>query len=225
VGVFVIEKNGDKLAEIRDGSGLWGVCTMDYPRLTHPNNLLARRTVQRDEGVLPMRPDRLLTDGRVFTRKVHRAKLAVLVDCSGSMGWDSEELHDFLTTLPATTVGYYSGTNDCGGPGTLRVVADHGRRCDDRYAVAPAGHGNDIDGPALAWLGTQRADIKLWVSDGGVTGAGNPSTLHKDVRRLMKAGRIQCVPNKQAAMDVAQGKRMHRPGRGFYDEYEEEETA
>jgi len=216
-GEYLVEKDGDKITEVRDGEGLWGVMTMEYPRLKHPNNLLARRTVQRDEGVLPMRPDRVLTDGRMFTRKVHRAKLAVLVDCSGSMGWTPETLHDFLKALPATTVGYYSGSYDSGGPGVLRVVADRGRRCDDEYACQPHGHGNDVDGPALAWLGAQKADMKLWVSDGGVTGAGSTADLRRETKRLMKAGRIQMVPDKETAMAVAQGKRAFEPGRGFHE--------
>lgn len=195
----------DMRGEDADGAEFWwGPMTVDEPPRPKRTSAWTRRTRQRDEGVVLARPDRLLTDGRVFTRKARKrgADVGVVVDCSGSMGLTDAELSELLEALPGATVAFYSGSSDSGGPGTLRVVAKDGRRVTSEYVGAPHGQGNDVDGPALAWLNRQDVNHRFWISDGGITGGGSHTGLRKDTERHLRRGNIMQVEDYRTVVQV-----------------------
>jgi hypothetical protein len=124
---------------------------------------------------------RSLTDGRCYRRNVTRAAKGgtVLIDTSGSMNLEPEQVHAVLAALPAATVAIYSGAHD---KGTVSVIAKDGK-CASAAAIkrriAEVGGGNIIDGPALRWLAAQ-AEPRLWVCDGIVTGCHDAAAAHLD---------------------------------------------
>jgi hypothetical protein len=140
-----------------------------------------RRTLAVPAGSRLGQIRRSLTDGRCYRRTVQRLAKGgtVLIDTSGSMHLDPEQVHAVLAALPAATVAIYSGTND---KGTVSIIAKGGK-CASADAIAnrieDAGTGNIVDGPALRWLATQ-AEPRLWVCDGIVTGCGDAAAAHLD---------------------------------------------
>lgn len=122
----------------------------------------------RDEGTIPSAVYRLPVDGRVFTRSRKAVGGTVLVDASGSMELDSNDLAAIVDAAPAGRVAIYCGAKYCGG--RVTIVADNGRRAADRdIQAARIGGCNLIDGPALKWLARQPGP-RIWVSDGLVNG-------------------------------------------------------
>ena len=85
----------------------------------------------------------------------------VLIDASGSMNFDGNDILEIMNEVPAVTIAMYNGT---GRFGNLRIIARNGRRVDDDYIDYHSGRGNVIDKPALEWLGRQEPK-RLWVSD------------------------------------------------------------
>jgi len=121
----------------------------------------------RDEGSVLAAPYRLPVDGRVFVHHKRVLGGTVLIDGSGSMRLDDDDLHRILKVAPAATVAIYSGRSKSG---TLCIVAAKGKAATAEGLVhARCGCGNVVDGPALQWLAKQ-PEPRLWVSDGVVTG-------------------------------------------------------
>ena len=60
--------------------------------------------------------------------------------------------------------------------------------------------GNEIDGPAIAWLAAQKGP-RVWLFDGGATGSGDDACLTDEMRKELDyhqtTGRIQVLdPSK-----------------------------
>ncbi len=131
---------------------------------------------------------RMTTDGNMWQvkKKRQRGGGAVLVDTSGSMSWDKEDLQRLLEALPFATVAVYAGVNT--DAGITHIVAKNGKRMD---RVPKVGGYNVIDGPALDWLAGQD-EPRIWISDGFVTGVGEEQTanLLVDVAEKMEASSI-----------------------------------
>ena len=127
------------------------------------------------EGARLGRLHRFCLDRAVFRRPVRRWGGSVLIDTSGSMRLDSEDIDAILAaTRGVALVAIYSGR---GAEGELRVVARGGHRA-AADQLEPYGGGNIVDLPALDWLARQPRP-RIWVSDGGVTGVGdNASPEH-----------------------------------------------
>jgi hypothetical protein len=174
----------------------------------------SRKHTAREEGVIPSAMHRFATDGRIFKQPAHRPEpLTVLVDCSGSMSWDHEQLQELLDKVPATTVALYSGN---GHQGKLRIVAEKGKKCEDRYVGQPMGGSNTIDGIALRWLAKHKGK-KLWVSDGYVNGLGGSDyTLHKDAAAVVLKHKIMRVRHHPEAMEVISRRRPFKPSSRRY---------
>jgi hypothetical protein len=210
---FVCEDEG--MPPPKQGQG-WEKMRIERVPLDHPSRAYpSRKWTSREEGVIPSAMHRYATDGRIFKQPAHRAEpLTVLVDCSGSMRWNWEDLRTLLDKAPATTVALYSGSGGDGG--VLRIVAENGKKCDSRHVARPSGAGNMCDGYALRWLAKHKGK-KLWVSDGHVTGADenhHPDIL-KDTVNVVTRGKIMRVDHHQSAMDVVTGKKSFRPTKGW----------
>lgn len=153
-----------------------------------PRSMKCRRNRATDTGAVPRSFHRIPIDGRVFTSRVNRpAGGTVLIDQSGSMGLDPDEVMQLIAAYPGVTVATYAGRDTMG---ELRIIAKNGRRASDEDCYHPFGQ-NVIDGPALDWLASMPAP-RVWVSDGYVTGSGesvHPELL-ADARSKVKAGRI-----------------------------------
>lgn len=198
----------------------WGVMNIVTVPLTRQSNLgMERRWTARDEGPIPTRFDRWSIDKRVFRSKKRVKGAAILVDCSSSMHWTEEDLQRVLEEVPAATVAIYSGK---GPGGNLVIVAKKGRRAKWSVVKPHKMGGNVIDGPALEWLAAQPESVKVWMSDGGVTGPNDGHSgiehiedMERDVKKHLRRGGIMKVRNVDDVMKVLNGKSRFIPEKTF----------
>lgn len=165
------EKRDNRHRDKSDLGDGWLPVTMQEPVLGRhlPGRLYATYQAA-EEGAFIRRPDRLYVDQKIFGKKKRVQGGAVLIDDSGSMGMDYDEILSIMLAVPGATIGVYSAT---GSMGFLRIVARNGRMVAEERDVSTPGGGNGIDGPALEWLAQQPFTRKAWVSDGYVTGSGD----------------------------------------------------
>lgn len=195
---------------------------LEVVRLPLPNRSKAgfdRRWTARDEGDIPTRFDRWSIDKRVFRAKKKAHGAALLVDVSGSMSWSEAHLARVLDEVPAATIALYSGSGDTG---RLVIVAHKGRCATMTSASRFMYGGNVVDGPALQWLADQPEHVKLWMSDGGITGIGDGSAGsggREYCGRILRKGGIQQVRNAAQVMEVLTGKRPFVPSKSVNDTY------
>lgn len=190
---------------------------MTVVRLPLPNRSKAgyeRRWTARDEGPIPTRFDRWSIDRRIFRTKKRGKGAAVLIDASGSMRWTQEHLAQVLDEVPAATIAIYSGR---GTEGKLVIVASKGRCASMRQAATYMMGGNIIDGPALEWLADQPENVKIWMSDGGITGlndgwCGEGGNAYCE--RFIRKGGIQQVRRAEDVIAILSGKRPFVPSKG-----------
>lgn len=177
----------------------WG--RMDVEQVPLPLRLRgdpSRKVRAVDIGAVPRFMHRLPVDQRIFgrRRKHRRFQGTLLIDLSGSMSLTPEEVEEILRRWPAVTIGTYSGTG--GGYGKLRIIAKKGKRAGHEHLGPPAGGANEVDGPALDWLGRQRGP-RVWISDGHVSGSGEnfAQWFWLDAARKVNRFKIKRIPNVQ----------------------------
>jgi hypothetical protein len=187
----------------RPGTGnRWGVLEREDPPLhrRQPRGRTGSGPRPDETGIVPRYPHRAPIDGAVFATPRRAADGTVLVDVSGSMSIEPEELASLLDRAPALTVAVYAGLREGGleqRKGYLRVVAAHGRMARAEELFSPRhGGGNVVDGPCLRWLARQRAPM-LWVSDGEVTGIGDKQdpALSREVSAIISRHGIVRIRN------------------------------
>lgn len=107
---------------------------------------------------------------RVFARKTRSKGGIVVVDCSGSMNFDTSDLDRIMASTAGATVLCYSAGRT--GKANIWQVARGGRRT-SRLPDFPGDNG--VDGPALEYgLSLRRHNEPVvWVSDTQVTGRGD----------------------------------------------------
>jgi hypothetical protein len=185
----------------------WGKMNIETPpRLHRVRGFLGRRNRATDEGMYPRCIHRLLIDGRVFRRVRRDRGGTVLIDASGSMQLEPNDLKEILHNAPGCTVGVYSGNNI---DGVLRILAQAGRQVDEHWITAPAGGANVIDGPALQWLSKQPKP-RIWVSDGQVTGKYDRSGAVNHLECLCLTRRHQIFRKDKVAGAVQSLGRINR---------------
>jgi hypothetical protein len=198
----------------------WVLC--HHLTRVHPGQPVRLPTGARDTGSEAVRFERYCEDQAVFVRR--RMGGTVLIDCSGSMGWDWNELRKALHQFPAATIAMYSGfqESDEDNPvrGKLCVVAEKGRWSDPIIREKTCGSsGNDIDAEALQWLAKQQKP-RVWLSDGGVCGGPDPGTVHGRCKAIGKAGnivRIRHLPDVIAYLGRGgHGKNAHSATSGSF---------
>lgn len=171
----------DRAAREGDGEAQWGELTIEETRRELPVRATTRpRKRARDMGAALTRPDRLCTDGRIFSERRPWSSGTVLVDVSGSMHLSTSEVARIVNAAPAGALAIYAAGDD--GRGVLRVVARRGRRVPSAL-LDGLGNLNVVDGPALRWLAEQPAP-RVWVSDGNVTGVGPSGSGEVGAARL-----------------------------------------
>lgn len=148
-----------------------------------------------DEGVIPSRMHRYTTDQKVFTRKGRRrVNAAVIIDVSGSMSLTDEQIEKIIRLSPASIIATYSGSGVQGG---LQIVAQKGRFT-RQYKGKNMGGANVVDVPALEWLAARKEKVKIWISDGIITGENDHGLdaiyIRKSVN-LIRKHKIIRVPN------------------------------
>tara|TARA_B100001939_G_scaffold187012_1_gene161115 strand:- start:3880 stop:5391 length:1512 start_codon:yes stop_codon:yes gene_type:complete len=143
---------------------VWGEMEIHTPPCTiNLSNKLRQGYVKtpKEYGQTPNNLQRYCVDKKVFSKKTKVYGGTVLIDASGSMNFDGNDILEIMSEVPAVTIAMYNGM---GRYGNLRIIARNGRRVDDDYIDYHSGRGNVIDKPALEWLGRQEPK-RLWVSD------------------------------------------------------------
>ncbi len=167
----------------------WADYTLHKPALTinMSNKIRTGYTnVAKDKGVAPRKIHRYTVDRKIFTRKHNTYGGTILIDASGSMNFDGQDILDVMNEVPAVTIAMYNyyGWNNNKKLGDIRIIARNGRRVNDEYLHEHTGGGNYIDLPALEWLGKQ-TPRRLWVSDMQVVGFNG--TGKQNLQQCMEA--------------------------------------
>jgi len=188
-----------------DGHGEWGEMFTHQPPLTV--NLQSRLKNGRsyrpaDFGYNPKYINRYCIDKKIFKQKVTALGGTILIDASGSMSFNGQDILEVMQQLPAVTIAMYNGKGDTGD---LRIIAKNGKRVTEKYLDEHSGYGNVVDGPALEWLGKQPAR-RIWVSDMAVFGAHgdtNGFNLMADVNKLVRKYNIINLKNIEEVKEHA----------------------
>jgi len=188
-----------------DGHGEWGVMFTHQPPLTV--NLQSRLKNGRsyrpaDFGYNPKYINRYCIDKKIFKQKVTALGGTILIDASGSMSFNGQDILEVMQQLPAVTIAMYNGKSNTGD---LRIIAKNGKRVTEKYLDEHSGYGNVVDGPALEWLGKQPAR-RIWVSDMAVFGAHgdtNGFNLMADVNKLVRKYNIINLKNIEEVKEHA----------------------
>tara|TARA_A100001035_G_scaffold140945_1_gene110721 strand:+ start:3011 stop:4423 length:1413 start_codon:yes stop_codon:yes gene_type:complete len=152
------------------GIGYWGKMNIHTPPLTV--NLQSKLKGSRqyrpmDYGYNPKYINRFCIDKKIFKQKLNVKGGTILIDASGSMNFNSDDILEIMKLLPAVNIAMYNGSHITGD---LHIIAQNGKRVTDTYLYNHSGGGNVVDGPALEWLATMPAR-RIWVSDMYVFGA------------------------------------------------------
>jgi hypothetical protein len=195
------QRTRDEIAQMlyrsSTGTGKWGEMFTHQPPLSV--NLQSRLKNGRayrpsDFGYNPKYINRYCIDKKIFKQKMTTLGGTILIDASGSMSFDGQDILEVMQQLPAVTIAMYNGRSNTGD---LRIIAKNGKRVTEKYLDEHSGYGNVVDGPALEWLGTQPAR-RIWVSDMHVFGAyGDTSgfNLMADVNKLVRKYNIINLKN------------------------------
>lgn len=177
-----------------DSLGRWGHMVIEKPPLAVPIreaiNALRLRPGYSGAFRYPLRAAIPAMDGRAFGQRKRLPGGTLLIDFSGSMQINSEQIAEVVRQRPAATVATYQGEdgNNAGAEGWLRIIARRGRM---EGEIKHYCGNNLIDGPALDWLGKQ-ARPRAWISDGMVTGIGGfTSNLLLDARNKVRKYRVK----------------------------------
>lgn len=179
----------------------WGdMNILVYPMPIRCKNYLVHANVPVDEGVLMHDISRWSLDGRIFSRKKSVFGCSILIDISGSMALSRKDIYDVIEKAPHAKIMTYSANSE---RGTLRIIADKGKRVYDADIGATDGHCNVIDYPALQFLAQQRAP-RIWVSDGIVTGIGDRTNkkLTLQCKEFALTNGIKRVRTVKKALDI-----------------------
>jgi hypothetical protein len=188
---------------------------LPMPKLTRGN--LGKRKVASDTGRNPRRMHRLLTDPqkRVFDKTIRGMGGVVLIDASGSMSFNHDQIRRIVEASPGCTVAMYSTVG--GSVSTnLWILAEKGKMCD---ALPRAGGGNGVDHPALEWAIKQKQRSStpvIWVTDGGVTGQHdnmNDTLTMQCIKTSLKHNVIILPYVEEAVETLGKMKNGHKPKR------------
>lgn len=180
---------------------------------------MGRKRIASNSGKHPRRLHRYLTDPhrRVFDRTIKGKGGLVVIDGSGSMHLNRDEVMNIVLSSPGCTVLVYCvqswAKNDDGEAtdSNAWVLADKGRIVD---TMPDLGGGNGVDLPVLKWAVGERRSSRtpiVWVCDGYVTGHGDAlhDSLTLQAVEYCLANSIAIVPDAESAVkylnDLATG--------------------
>jgi hypothetical protein len=125
-------------------------------------------------------------DGRAWAIRRKKMGGTILLDMSGSMSLEPEDIVKLLKTAPLAQIAGYSGSKT---DGTMYIMAKGGRY---HNGIPRHPGSNVIDGPALRWL-SEQPKPRVWISDGQVTGTcdGMQTHLLADAIGIVSRGDIE----------------------------------
>lgn len=183
---------------------------------------MGKKRVASNSGRHPRRLHRLMTDPhkRVFDRVVRGKGGVILIDCSGSMSLDGDDVRSLTEVSYGATVLAYTArswkVDDDGVPTKPNawILSDRGRMADLSKSLPFDGFANGVDLPALRWAVTNRQHPSapiVWVCDGYVTGIYDRPhpLLAKSCYEFAKRNRIILVPTVESAIST-----LRKLGRG-----------
>jgi hypothetical protein len=154
-------------------------------------------------------PSRLITDSerRIFAIKRKAKGGIVVIDISGSMSLDSDDLDRILDHAPNATVFAYSHLphDKTNKPNAFMLVRD-GKRVAPEALANLSNVGNGVDAPALDFaISIKKGNEPIvWVCDGQVTGStdrGSDDLTEIVAKMLWRNGIIQ-VPDTERAIEA-----------------------
>jgi len=176
-----------------------------------PKALRQLSKMNSDRGIVPKNMYRMTTDRKVFSNRKVIAGASMMIDCSGSMGWSSDDIREVVELLPASNIAGYVGygCKQDGYDGMIKVIAQDGR-IDTKAIDALQEYGlNSIDYEGLKWLAEQ-PEPRIWISDQQVVGvdeSGGSANLRKqdreDILRFMFKNNIIPIRIKEHVKDLA----------------------
>lgn len=178
---------------------------------------LGRKRIASDTGRNPRRIDRMLTDPerRVFDRRSRGKGGVVLIDQSGSMSLDTDDINAIVEAAPGCVIVGYSHSPGSTGVPNVWILANRGKVVEE---VRRGNGGNGVDGPALRFALAHRrtGEPFVWVCDGDVTdGKDDSSYFNLDnecAALVVKHGvhMVDGVPDAIAALQRAgRGERLN----------------
>ncbi len=151
-----------------------------------------------DTGQIPEVMERWAEDKQVF--RTRRGGGTILIDCSGSMSWDWDELKKAIKRFPTLCIAVYSGRDSSG---RLCIIGKDGRWAD--FDPSHMSGGNEVDLEALTWLSSQKGP-RVWLSDGcicgGRVGALGLDAAAREARSLAVHAKVIRAGSIDAALGV-----------------------
>jgi hypothetical protein len=165
-------RNPDKHADTDMKAKFADLCQGPAPLVKMHNGNLGKVKLASPTGRNPRRIHRMLTDPhrRVFDRTKRNSGGVVLIDGSGSMSVESDDILKILNAAPGATIALYAHKEGSKNVPNFWVLAKDGKMIDK--LPHRHGGGNGVDGPALRWaIKAKRFQNEpvLWVCDGHVT--------------------------------------------------------
>lgn len=192
-----------------DGTrGEWGDMTLVKLKLPHRIKS-AFRAMKPHAGFVgafryPHRADLRISDGRAFGRKRKVKGGTILIDHSGSMHLDYNDVRQIIEDAPAATIAAYAADREAqdSNKGKLVILAQGGKVSDYQQVYDHVGGRNLVDGPALDWL-AKMPQPRLWVSDGFVNGrdGSQGANLVAEATAKVRRGRIARIPTVSEAVE------------------------
>ena len=177
-------------------------------------------------GKAPRFLSRLLTDPerRIFSRTARGTRALVIVDLSGSMSLDAEDLDAILEASVGATVVGYSADNS--REPNCQLLAHRGRRV--RF-VQRHSNGNGVDAPAVVWACRRYATSTtpiLWITDCQAVGKnGQTFEVLDECRKVAKFYGVRIEHDVEHAVealnDLRRGKRRPANPESFSEIIEE----
>jgi hypothetical protein len=201
--------------EIRSGSTQLGAMEVHrHITRTKPGRRIAQNFGSSEVGAIPTQFARKAIDGKLFKRK--RSTGAIIIDMSGSMSWDWNQLRDLIHKLPNLIIAGYYGVGREGKnwrkagviQGRLCVYGEKGRWAEPTRERDYSG-GNDVDIEALEWGAKVTDGPVVWLSDGQVVGGiygHDTATIARKCDEIMRKRGIVRIANQEDARDYFKKK-------------------
>ena len=177
-----------------DFKGRWydyEVITPDLPVNLQSQLKEGREYRPMDYGYNPKYMNRYCIDKKIFKQRQRVYGGTILIDASGSMQFDGNDILEIMQELPAVKIAMYNFQGYKPEKGSIRIIANNGKRVTEDYMDKHSGGGNGIDGPALRWLSQQKPK-RIWVSDMYVFGKynSNARNLLQECKQIMRQNGI-----------------------------------
>lgn len=189
----------------------WGeMKTVLAPLQRNFRALVKRSGPAAPDGPTPRHIHRWYGDKHIFVRQGMRRGGTLLIDISGSMGWQWEDTLKLIEATPAMTIAMYSGGNE---DGQLTIIAKDGKLVAKDFNPRAFGHlgNNTVDGPALSWLARQPRP-RVWFSDGrivpkqSINETQGRGAAMRDATRICKLGAIRRTQSTDEVVRIFEGK-------------------